>query len=346
MHKETESSTLQREHGIIQHKDKSVTISSFDTSDNGVHGHSSQPSTSQYRQQQRQHDDLSTTNSGTINTTLGLKRRSDDNQSSVDHLDQDHIIQPLSKRPKFGDNQFTADITGKDNNEEGYDNEESPRYDIPIPTEPEVPHSLTNSNDHHSSSRSTSPSSSTSSTSSSSSSSSSSSHTRPETLVLSPDTLIDKNTLLDAESLELDGTEEGHNGDDQRQKSWQKNVNLLWREIANHKNGAIFMNPIKDTQDPLYYEVVKYPMDLKMIKNRIREGVIRTTVEFERDVILMLTNSLMYNKEGTEMYQMALEMLQDVTEQIKVFKTADDKKSTHTRSGSTLVKHERRSLAE
>ncbi|CAO3645670.1 unnamed protein product [Cunninghamella echinulata] len=61
--------------------------------------------------------------------------------------------------------------------------------------------------------------------------------------------------------------------DDQRQKSWQKNVNLLWREIANHKNGAMFMNPIKEAQAPLYYDVVKYPMDLKTIKNRIRDGV-------------------------------------------------------------------------
>jgi bromodomain-containing protein 8 len=37
----------------------------------------------------------------------------------------------------------------------------------------------------------------------------------------------------------------------------------------------------------------------------------------------MLTNSLMYNKEGTETYQMALEMLDDVREQIRLFKSAD-----------------------
>lgn len=49
----------------------------------------------------------------------------------------------------------------------------------------------------------------------------------------------------------------------------------------------------------------------------------KTTAEFERDVVLMLTNSLMYNKEGTEMYLMALEMLDDVREQIRLFKSAD-----------------------
>ncbi|KAI8341675.1 hypothetical protein BC941DRAFT_171727 [Chlamydoabsidia padenii] len=134
--------------------------------------------------------------------------------------------------------------------------------------------------------------------------------------------------------------------DDPRQKSWQKNVNHLWREIANHKNGAMFMNPIKETQAPLYYNVVKYPLDLKSIKNRIRDGTIRNTLEFERDIILMLTNSLMYNKEGTEIYQMALEMLQDVTEQIKVFKSADSNGSTHTKGISLLAKDRRKSLMD
>lgn len=61
--------------------------------------------------------------------------------------------------------------------------------------------------------------------------------------------------------------------EDQRHKSWQKNINLLWREIANHKNGAMFMNPIKETIAPHYYDIVKRPMDLKTIKNRIRDGV-------------------------------------------------------------------------
>ncbi|KAI8332133.1 hypothetical protein BC941DRAFT_437601 [Chlamydoabsidia padenii] len=134
--------------------------------------------------------------------------------------------------------------------------------------------------------------------------------------------------------------------DDQRQKTWQKHINLLWRDIANHKNGTMFMNPIKEAQAPLYYNVVKRPLDLKSIKNRIRDGIIRTTVEFERDVVLMLTNSLMYNKEGTEIYQMAWEMLQDVTEQIKIFKTAYGDSSVHTRSTTVLVKDQQKSPSE
>ncbi|KAI9022953.1 hypothetical protein CLU79DRAFT_671581, partial [Phycomyces nitens] len=61
--------------------------------------------------------------------------------------------------------------------------------------------------------------------------------------------------------------------EDQRQKSWQKNILLLWQEIANHKNGTIFMNPIKEVNAPMYYTIVRQPMDLKMIKARVRDGV-------------------------------------------------------------------------
>lgn len=58
-----------------------------------------------------------------------------------------------------------------------------------------------------------------------------------------------------------------------RQKAWQKNINLLWQEIANHKNGTMFMNPIKKSWAPMYDEVVKQPLYLKTIKNRVRDGV-------------------------------------------------------------------------
>jgi hypothetical protein len=51
--------------------------------------------------------------------------------------------------------------------------------------------------------------------------------------------------------------------------------------------------------------------------------VIKSTVEFERDIVLMLTNALMYNKEGTETYLLALEMLEDVKDQIELFKFAN-----------------------
>ena len=60
--------------------------------------------------------------------------------------------------------------------------------------------------------------------------------------------------------------------------------------------------------------------------------------------MLMINNSLMYNKEGTEVYQMAREMLDDAVQQIKTFKAADADTSTssHTRAAA---KERRKSVA-
>lgn len=60
----------------------------------------------------------------------------------------------------------------------------------------------------------------------------------------------------------------------------------------------------------------------------------------------MLNNSLMYNKEGTEVYQMAREMLDDAAQQIQIFKTADNDTaaSSHTRAASMAAKERRKSV--
>lgn len=52
----------------------------------------------------------------------------------------------------------------------------------------------------------------------------------------------------------------------------------------------------------------------------------------------------MYNKEGTEVYQLAREMLDDAMEQIRIFRTADTdtSASSHTRAASQAAKADRR----
>lgn len=49
-------------------------------------------------------------------------------------------------------------------------------------------------------------------------------------------------------------------------------------------------------------------MDLKTIKGRIRDGQIASSDEFQRDVYLMFANSLMYNRPGSDIFNMAEEV--------------------------------------
>jgi len=49
-------------------------------------------------------------------------------------------------------------------------------------------------------------------------------------------------------------------------------------------------------------------MDLRTIKSRIKEGGIRNVDEFERDVLLMFANAMLYNEPTTEVHRMAEEV--------------------------------------
>lgn len=49
-------------------------------------------------------------------------------------------------------------------------------------------------------------------------------------------------------------------------------------------------------------------MDLKTIKTRVKDGLISNSMEFQRDVYLMFANAMMYNRPGSEIYNMAEEV--------------------------------------
>lgn len=61
-------------------------------------------------------------------------------------------------------------------------------------------------------------------------------------------------------------------------------------------------------------------MDLSTIKKNLETGIIRTTPEFQRDMMLMFSNAIMYNSSDHNVYQMATEMYDDVMTHIEVTK--------------------------
>ncbi|XP_052772868.1 bromodomain-containing protein 8-like isoform X2 [Mya arenaria] len=107
--------------------------------------------------------------------------------------------------------------------------------------------------------------------------------------------------------------------DDKAYKAWKKSIMLVWRGIANHKYASVFLHPVKDDFAPGYSLVVKRPKDLTQIKRHIESGTIRTTSEFQRDMMLMFTNAIMYNNANHDVNRMATEMYNDVLEQIEQY---------------------------
>ncbi|XP_052005924.1 bromodomain-containing protein 8-like isoform X2 [Xyrauchen texanus] len=105
----------------------------------------------------------------------------------------------------------------------------------------------------------------------------------------------------------------------QAQKIWKKAIMLVWRAAANHRYASVFQQPVSDDIAPGYHSIVHRPMDLSAIKKNIESGQIRTTAEFQRDIMLMFQNAVMYNSSDHDVFHMALEMQRDVLEQIQQF---------------------------
>lgn len=64
-------------------------------------------------------------------------------------------------------------------------------------------------------------------------------------------------------------------------------------------------------------------MDLKTIKQAIRQNRITSTTEYERAISLMLANAIMYNLPGSETYEMVKGMLAETDRKIVAHKTTE-----------------------
>lgn len=91
-------------------------------------------------------------------------------------------------------------------------------------------------------------------------------------------------------------------------KNFKSVINLLHAQISQHRNGNIFHNPIKKSEAPDYYDIVKHPMDLKTIKARIKDNVLINSLQFHRDICLMFMNAMMYNRPRSDIFKMAEEV--------------------------------------
>ncbi|KAK7695845.1 hypothetical protein QCA50_000483 [Cerrena zonata] len=106
-------------------------------------------------------------------------------------------------------------------------------------------------------------------------------------------------------------------------KKFQNVIGMLHSTISQHRYGNIFHNPIKKSEAPDYHDIVKRPMDLKTIKSRVKDGLITNSSEFQRDVYLMFANAMMYNRPGSEIYNMAEEMMLESETHITTFRQTE-----------------------
>ncbi|XP_070790478.1 bromodomain-containing protein 8-like [Pituophis catenifer annectens] len=99
---------------------------------------------------------------------------------------------------------------------------------------------------------------------------------------------------------------------------FKKTLLSIWKMVAGHRYSGPFLKPVSEKQAPGYKDVVKRPMDLSSIKRNLSKGQIQHMVQFQRDLMLMFQNAIMYNNSNHHIHRIAVEMQQEVLEQLQM----------------------------
>lgn len=80
--------------------------------------------------------------------------------------------------------------------------------------------------------------------------------------------------------------------------------------LSAHEHGWVFNSPVDPVELglPDYFEVVKRPMDLGTIKKRLENSCYHSLESFQVDTNLTFHNAMLYNPEGSVVYNMANKM--------------------------------------
>jgi len=81
--------------------------------------------------------------------------------------------------------------------------------------------------------------------------------------------------------------------------------------LMNHAYGWVFSNPVDPIELglPDYFDVIKEPMDLGLVKKRLIAGDYKSADNVVRDVWLVFSNAILYNGDDSDVGKMAIEML-------------------------------------
>lgn len=130
------------------------------------------------------------------------------------------------------------------------------------------------------------------------------------------------------------------------QKAWRKSIYLLLKQAQTHKFSSLFQSPVTDDEAKGYSTVVYRPIDLTIIRRKLDNGQIKTTAEFQRDIMLMFQNAIFYNNRKHAVHQMTLEMQSEILSSIEDFVNEETSRSVkETSAVSASFRRKSRTLS-
>lgn len=101
-------------------------------------------------------------------------------------------------------------------------------------------------------------------------------------------------------------------------KITQKCLSII-DKLMNDKFGWVFRDPVDPIElgIPDYFNVVKQPMDLSLVKKKLEDGMYEDFETFSRETKLIFENAILYNGEKSDVGDMARSMIAMFNKEIK-----------------------------
>ncbi|CRL00038.1 CLUMA_CG013326, isoform A [Clunio marinus] len=84
----------------------------------------------------------------------------------------------------------------------------------------------------------------------------------------------------------------------------QIGMHKVLQHVKNHDDAWPFMDPVEEDIAPRYYSIIKRPMDLLKMEEKLDNGEYRTFTEFRTDFKLIVNNCRLYNGQNNEYTEM------------------------------------------
>ena len=97
-------------------------------------------------------------------------------------------------------------------------------------------------------------------------------------------------------------------------RQWKRQILSLLKELTSIPCSHLFLHPVRADIAPLYYDVLKHPISLNAIKQKVRDDLILTSEEVYRDLLVLVYNAKVYNGQGSVVFEEAEELLRKIKE--------------------------------
>lgn len=109
-------------------------------------------------------------------------------------------------------------------------------------------------------------------------------------------------------------------------KTFKESCLKVLKSLSEHSSAWPFQKPVKKEEVPDYFEIIRNPMDLQTVKDKVNNNEYKNKKSFEGDVLLIFENARTYNQKGTVFYKCADSLESFAKTQLANMKDSNDSK--------------------